>query len=143
MNGTQMFDLLTAEEHAIDVQTRELCFDNDLLSERMVATVDWLGGSQFLAIEHAGIVLRKLEIVTGTLYPFVVSTGIVIVEMPDSQFGTQKGSKRLVEVHQGARWIVIGKLPVGLEYHFANVRCSGVFTLQCQKGQFIGWIQDA
>ena len=52
--------------------------------------------------------LRKFEIVAGTMYPFVVFTGIVIVEMPDSQFGTEKGSKRLVEVHQGVRWIVIG-----------------------------------
>jgi hypothetical protein len=108
MNDTQMFDLLMAEEHAIDVQTRELCFDIDLLSERMVATVDWLGGSQFLAIEHAGIVLRKMEIVTGALYPFVVFTGIVVVKMPDAQFGTEKGPKCLVEAHQGVRRIVIG-----------------------------------
>ena len=41
--ATLLFDLLTAEEHAIDVRTRELRFDIDLLSERMVATLDWLG----------------------------------------------------------------------------------------------------
>jgi pimeloyl-ACP methyl ester carboxylesterase len=40
--ATLLFDLLTAEEHAIDVQTRELRFDIELLSSRMVATLDWL-----------------------------------------------------------------------------------------------------
>jgi putative phosphoribosyl transferase len=40
--ATLLFDLLTAEEHEIDVQTRELRFDIDMLSERMVATLDWL-----------------------------------------------------------------------------------------------------
>jgi fermentation-respiration switch protein FrsA (DUF1100 family) len=42
--ATLLFDLLTAEEHKIDIYTRELRFDIDLLSERMVATLDWLGG---------------------------------------------------------------------------------------------------
>lgn len=40
--ATLLFDLLTAEEHEIDIYTRELRFDIDLLSERMVATLDWL-----------------------------------------------------------------------------------------------------
>jgi putative phosphoribosyl transferase len=43
--ATLLFDLLTAEEHEIDVQTRELRFDIDMLSERMVATLDWLCGA--------------------------------------------------------------------------------------------------
>lgn len=47
--ATLLFDLLTAEEHAIDVQTRELRFDIDLLSERMVATVDWLESESIVA----------------------------------------------------------------------------------------------
>ncbi len=42
--ATLLFDLLTAEEHKIDIYTRELRFDIGLLSERMVATLDWLGG---------------------------------------------------------------------------------------------------
>ena len=42
--ATLLFDLLTAEEHEIDVYTRELRFDIDMLSARMVATLDWLGG---------------------------------------------------------------------------------------------------
>lgn len=40
--ATLLFDLLTANEHEIDVQTRELRFNIDLLSERMTATLDWL-----------------------------------------------------------------------------------------------------
>lgn len=42
--ATLLFDLLTAEEHAIDQYTREFRFDIAMLSERMIATIDWLGG---------------------------------------------------------------------------------------------------
>ena len=41
--ATLLFDLLTAEEHEIDQYTREFRFDIDMLSERMIATIDWLG----------------------------------------------------------------------------------------------------
>lgn len=44
--ATLLFDLLTADEHEIDIVTRKLRFDIDLLSERMVATVDWLGAEE-------------------------------------------------------------------------------------------------
>lgn len=40
--ATLLFDLLTAEENQIDVMTREYRFDIPLLSERTIATVDWL-----------------------------------------------------------------------------------------------------
>jgi dienelactone hydrolase len=40
--ATLLFDLLTAEENAIDMVTAELRFDIDLLSERTIATLDWL-----------------------------------------------------------------------------------------------------
>lgn len=53
--ATLLFDLLTAEEHAIDVQTRELRFDIDLLSERMVATVDWLESESIVADLSIGL----------------------------------------------------------------------------------------
>ena len=53
--ATLLFDLLTAEEHAIDVRTRELRFDIDLLSERMVATVDWLGVESTVADLSIGL----------------------------------------------------------------------------------------
>lgn len=41
--ATLLFDLLTAEEHEIDRITQELRFNIDLLSQRLIATVDWLG----------------------------------------------------------------------------------------------------
>jgi pimeloyl-ACP methyl ester carboxylesterase len=40
--ATLLFDLLTAEENEIDTVTRELRFDIDLLTWRLVATIDWL-----------------------------------------------------------------------------------------------------
>jgi putative phosphoribosyl transferase len=40
--GTLLFDLLTAEEEQIDLRTRHLRFDIDLLARRTIGTVDWL-----------------------------------------------------------------------------------------------------
>jgi dienelactone hydrolase len=39
--GTLLLDLLTPEEDAIDVETREFRFDIDRLGRRVVAAVDW------------------------------------------------------------------------------------------------------
>ncbi|NOR56800.1 MAG: alpha/beta hydrolase [Sulfurovum sp.] len=40
--ATLLFDLLTSEENQIDVTTREYRFDIELLSQRTIATIDWL-----------------------------------------------------------------------------------------------------
>lgn len=40
--ATLLFDLLTEEENQIDVTTREYRFDIELLSQRTIATIDWL-----------------------------------------------------------------------------------------------------
>ncbi len=40
--GTLLFDLLTVEEEEIDMQTRQLRFDIDLLADRLVGATDWL-----------------------------------------------------------------------------------------------------
>jgi dienelactone hydrolase len=41
--ATLLMDLLTLEEEDIDLQTRQLRFDIELLAERLVAAADWLG----------------------------------------------------------------------------------------------------
>jgi putative phosphoribosyl transferase len=48
--GTLLFDLLTAEEHAVDQHTREFRFDIELLSARLCDTVDWMARRQDLGI---------------------------------------------------------------------------------------------
>ena len=40
--GTLLIDLLAADEEEVDLRTRRLRFDIDLLAERVVAGVDWL-----------------------------------------------------------------------------------------------------
>jgi putative phosphoribosyl transferase len=40
--ATLLFDLLTAEEESVDVYTRHLRFDIDLLAERLVGATNWL-----------------------------------------------------------------------------------------------------
>ncbi len=42
--GTLLFDLLTREEEAIDVRTRHLRFDIDLLARRLADATDWIRG---------------------------------------------------------------------------------------------------
>ncbi len=53
--ATLLFDLLTAEENAIDMVTAELRFDIELLSERTVATLDWLPGQAELQALPVGL----------------------------------------------------------------------------------------
>jgi putative phosphoribosyl transferase len=45
--GTLLFDLLTAQEEEMDLRTRHLRFDIDLLARRTVGTVDWLTRQAF------------------------------------------------------------------------------------------------
>jgi dienelactone hydrolase len=42
--ATLMLDLLTREEEAVDVHTREYRFDIDRLGQRVVAAIDWAAG---------------------------------------------------------------------------------------------------
>lgn len=53
--ATLLFDLLTAEENEIDLRTRELRFDIELLTERLVGAIDWLGGRAEVADLPAGL----------------------------------------------------------------------------------------
>src|SRR5438552_6433666 len=53
--GTLLFDLLTKEEEAIDVQTRHLRFDIGLLAQRLIDATYWLKGDlSHLAIGFFG-----------------------------------------------------------------------------------------
>jgi putative phosphoribosyl transferase len=45
--GTLLFDLLTSEEEAVDLRTRHLRFDINLLAKRTVGTIDWLVQQEF------------------------------------------------------------------------------------------------
>src|SRR5207244_6680473 len=42
--GTLLFDLLTAEEEAVDIHTRHLRFDIGLLADRLIDATDWIKG---------------------------------------------------------------------------------------------------
>ena len=45
--STLLIDLLTAEEEAVDLRTRQLRFDIGLLAERLVGATDWLRDNPF------------------------------------------------------------------------------------------------
>jgi dienelactone hydrolase len=47
--GTLLFDLLTHEEEAVDIYTRHLRFDINLLAERLVNATDWLSRQSVFA----------------------------------------------------------------------------------------------
>lgn len=44
--GTLLFDLLTEEEESVDLRTREYRFDIELLTQRLVASVEWAADDQ-------------------------------------------------------------------------------------------------
>jgi len=55
--ATLLLDLLTLEEEAVDVRTRELRFDIGLLAGRLVGATDWLGrqpATQHLRVGYFG-----------------------------------------------------------------------------------------
>src|SRR5215211_6645431 len=45
--ATLLFDLLTAEEEEIDLQTRHLRFDIALLAKRTAGVLEWLAGQPY------------------------------------------------------------------------------------------------
>ena len=48
--ATLLLDLLTREEEAVDVRTREYRFDIDRLALRVVAAIDWAAGESDIAL---------------------------------------------------------------------------------------------
>jgi len=53
--GTLLFDLLTAEEEAIDIHTRHLRFDIGLLADRLIDATDWIKGEfDYLNVGYFG-----------------------------------------------------------------------------------------
>lgn len=55
--ATLLLDLLTTEEEAVDLRTRHLRFDIELLAQRLVSTTDWLAresGTRHLPIGYFG-----------------------------------------------------------------------------------------
>jgi dienelactone hydrolase len=53
--ATLLFDLLTEVEERIDLQTRHLRFDIDLLTRRVVQVLDWVRGEEELADLPVGL----------------------------------------------------------------------------------------
>ena len=53
--ATLLIDLLTEEEEEIDLQTRHLRFDIDLLAQRLIGTTDWLMREQNLQTKDLSI----------------------------------------------------------------------------------------
>ena len=53
--GTLLFDLLTAEEEAVDIHTRHLRFDIGLLADRLIDETDWIKGEfDYLSVGYFG-----------------------------------------------------------------------------------------
>ena len=53
--GTLLFDLLTSEEEAIDMRTRQLRFDIGLLAQRLVEAAYWIRGEfDYLSVGYFG-----------------------------------------------------------------------------------------
>jgi putative phosphoribosyl transferase len=53
--ATLLIDLLTGEEEAVDIRTRHLRFDIDLLARRLAGAVEWLGSEPETADLRVGL----------------------------------------------------------------------------------------
>jgi len=53
--GTLLIDLLTEEEEAVDIRTRHLRFDIEMLADRLVGASDWLAAEPATANLHIGL----------------------------------------------------------------------------------------
>jgi putative phosphoribosyl transferase len=53
--ATLLIDLLTSEEEAVDIRTRHLRFDIDLLARRLAGAVEWLGSEPETADLRVGL----------------------------------------------------------------------------------------
>src|SRR5215210_4405315 len=53
--ATLLFDLLTASEEQIDLQTRHLRFDIDLLAKRTTGVLEWLALQPYNSISSIGL----------------------------------------------------------------------------------------
>jgi dienelactone hydrolase len=53
--GTLLFDLLTAQEEQVDLRTRHLRFDIDLLAQRLVHAIHWLDTSAQWIQDETGV----------------------------------------------------------------------------------------
>ncbi len=107
--GTLLFDLLTAQEEALDLRTRHLRFDIGLLAERLVEATRWVtqesarelrvgyfgastgGGAALMAAAHLGAEVSAVVSrggrpdLAGDALPRVESPTLLIVGALDSQ----------------------------------------------------------
>jgi putative phosphoribosyl transferase len=122
--GTLLFDLLTKEEEAVDVQTRHLRFDIGLLAGRLIDATYWLKGD----LSHLSVGF------------FGASTGGGAALVAAAELGENVGAV----VSRGGRPDLAGKaLPLvkcptllivgGLDYPVIEMNQEALARLRCEK----------
>jgi dienelactone hydrolase len=124
--ATLLLDLLTAEEEQIDLRTRQLRFDIDLLARRLVEATEWLAGD----VSVGGLPVGYFGASTGAAAALIAAA-----ELPDST--------RAV-VSRGGRPDLAGaalpkvKAPTllmvgGDDYEVIELNRKALNELQCEK----------
>lgn len=72
--ATLLVDLLTAEEEQVDLRTRHIRFDIELLAERVVAAIDWMTSDDSTAVLSAGLPVGLFGASTGAAAALVAAT---------------------------------------------------------------------
>jgi dienelactone hydrolase len=111
--ATLMLDLLTREEEAIDIRTREYRFDIDRLGHRVVAAIDWAGGES----EVSALPIACFGASTGAAAALLAAAdlGDEISAVVSRGGRPDLASERLNEVRAPTLLIVGGADPVVLE----------------------------
>jgi pimeloyl-ACP methyl ester carboxylesterase len=124
--GTLLFDLLTLEEEAADVNTRHLRFDIDLLAKRLVDATNWLK--------------KKADTSHLRFGYFGASTGAAAALLAAAEFGEEIGAV----VSRGGRPDLAGgalsrvKSPTllivgGLDFPVISLNREAYALLRCEK----------
>jgi dienelactone hydrolase len=124
--GTLLFDLLTPGEEAIDLRTRHLRFDIQLLSTRLVGATDWLvcerGG--------AGSSLGYFGASTGAAAALIAATRRpALVGAVVSRGGRPDLAGRALDLVRAPTLLIVG----GLDYEVIRLNEDALSRLGCAK----------
>lgn len=124
--ATLLLDLLTAEEDRIDVQTRRLRFDIDLLANRLVQATEWLPGES----EVGRLPLGYFGASTGAAAALIAAA-----QLPDSiravvsRGGRPDLAGRALSRVTAPTLLIVG----GDDYPVIDLNKKALNELQCEK----------
>jgi putative phosphoribosyl transferase len=123
--GTLLFDLLTAEEDRIDAETRELRFDIQLLTGRLVAATHWVQGEPPLA----RLPLGYFGASTGAAAALCAAACTPAISAVVSRGGRPDLAGSALEEVRAATLLIVG----GMDLEVLDLNRRALARMRCEK----------